>query len=175
MGTEVTLPVPVCIMASAHPRCAAQSLRDGTGSRHHFPPVGSRHPSAQSSAVHHLSEEETEHYAMANYKMSLSVLCKGAESEYKLTAKEISPRESTKATMLNLLNLTPFLFFSLQKFQKSPGKCNGPDCICSTWIMSFLKTPQNSTECSSGFAGKSHHWLLKKSLSYLCPVLQCFA
>lgn len=51
---------------------------------------------------------------MLNYKMSLSVLCKGAESEYKLTATEINPRESTKATILNLLNLTPF-FFSVYK------------------------------------------------------------
>jgi len=50
---------------------------------------------------------------MLNYKMSLSNLCKGAESEYKLTVKEINPRESTKATILNLLNLTPF--FSVYK------------------------------------------------------------
>lgn len=120
-GTEVTLPVPVCITASVHPCCAAQSPRGGTSSRHHLPPVGSKHPSAQSSVVHYLCEEETEHYAMLNYKMSLSVLCKGAESEYKLTAKEINPRESTKATILNLLNLTPS-FFTFTKISKISRK-----------------------------------------------------
>lgn len=98
MGTEATLPVPVCITASVHPFCAVQSLCGGT--QHPFPPVGSEHPSAQSSAAHYLYEEEAEHYAMLNYKLSLSTLCKGAESEYKLTAKEINPRENTKATIL---------------------------------------------------------------------------
>lgn len=111
MGTEATLPVPVCITASVHPFCAVQSLCGGT--QHPFPPVGSEHPSAQSSAAHYLYEEEAEHYAKLDYKLSLSALCKGAESEYKLAAKEINPRENTKATILNLLYLT--LLFSVYK------------------------------------------------------------
>lgn len=172
MGTELTLSVPFHIMASVlsalFSLCSAEPAW-----QYHLPPVHTEHPSTQSSAVHYLCKEETEHYTMLNYKMSLSILCKGGEAIQ--IAKEINPRKIIEGTILNLLNLTFFFFLSSQKFQKFPGKCNGPDCICSTQITSFLKTLQYSPECSCGFTGRSYHWLIKKSLNDLYLVLWCFA
>lgn len=78
MGTELTLSVPAHIMASVFSAlsllCSAESAW-----QHHLPPVHTEHPSAQSSAVRYLCKEEIKHYVMLNYKISLSIFCKGGE------------------------------------------------------------------------------------------------
>lgn len=169
MRADVTLPVLVFIVASVHPCCEVQSPCGGTSSRHHFPSVGSTHPSGHSSAVHYLHEEEIEPYAMLNYKTSLSILYKWAEGEYKWTPKEINPTESTKATILNSLNLThhhptpPLFIFQLTKIPKISRKM-----WWARWLLFFLdnqlpENPMKCTKCSFG-----------KSLNKLGPVLQCF-
>lgn len=61
-----------------------------------------------------------EPYAMLNYKMSLSILCKWAESEYKLTPKEINPTKykSNNTEFIKLDHPTPF-YFSVYKNVKN--------------------------------------------------------
>lgn len=89
------------------------------------------------SAFHYLWEEDTKHYAMLNHKMSLSLLCGEAQSEYKLGTEEINSSNSTKATTLSLINFAlkkggfPKTLFE-KGFQKSPKKHNEEDCICSS-------------------------------------------
>lgn len=174
MRADVTLPVLAFIVASVHPCCEVQSPCGGTSSRHHFPSVGSTHPSGHSSAVHYLHEEEIEPYAMLNYKTSLSILYKWAEGEYKWTPKEINPTESTKATILNSLNLThhhptpPLFIFQLTKIPKISRKM-----WWARWLLFFLdnKLPENPMKCTKCSFGKSLNELPNASVFCLKSAL----
>lgn len=106
MGTELTLSVPVHIMASMF--SALSSLCSAEPAwQHHLPPTHKEHPSAQSSAVHYLCKEETEHYVMLNYKISLSIFSKGGEGIQ--IAKIVNPRKKPRR------NNSEFIKFYLKK------------------------------------------------------------
>lgn len=101
--------------------CTVQRQHGSTSSWHHFPPIGSKHSSAQPSAAHYLCEEETRHYAMLNYKMSLSISCKGAEW-IQIHCKVNKSQGKYKSHNTEFIKLHALYFFSFFKVSKVSRK-----------------------------------------------------